>query len=620
MIGKRVYALLLVLLVMVTAQAWGAIEGGRYRNKMYIVETEGLRHSFSVQVYKTTDDGTSQVKVENADLSGILPVYSTKKDVGTDFNTEAEAKQAAKQVFGEQAIRQIISNFYGVAKANHIDVVNVSFLYDCNLKGKPISVLLFFSMNLNEQSTLAQALSYTPSTSGYLIVNRRPVWVQVSYTSRHLSEEMRKMDDYATIEKKMQDAGVLGRLIITEMNLDGSVAETLLDTVVTDDRFEMPSSSGYVPQKYITAIIDAYKGTIQSVSPLYIQVNYIGSPTVAVDKNGNPFMTINVTKKTLGVRNNTGGMVCWPHPYYGSCTHYIVNDYQDEYIRNYIYYMCAQFKKGKLSFVTKYYGLCGKHYCYKWFPSEVFTSCNGNPENHCCSEWGPKIYPVTTPRGVNEPMAHVGNINLPFLIGDGHKVYIGDGKIKFDNSNAAYIYGKSSTSFQLNRWVKFTLETNNGNIRLCNGEGRFKTCSKWIQADDSAFAFYSTTYTIAYTVGGNMMTYQVYEPLTKVALPDGSYYYAMRAVRVVTVEFNSKSGSTLAGGYTTTKKATGDSFNWLVNQLKNKNEQQIRSILKYLIVDPFGTGKIIDVRNDTVNGLDESDYRNWDIPVTFVMQ
>lgn len=119
---------------------------------------------------------------------------------------------------------------------------------------------------------------------------------------------------------------------------------------------------------------------------------------------------------------------------------------------------------------------------------------------------------------------------------------------------------------------------------------------------------FTTTYYISYGLGGSYATYLVSEPLTKIPLGGGAYYYAMQKIAEGLITYNSNVGG--VGGYRITKTAS--------IYIPNATKTQLEARFKYDVVDPFRTNNIIDVRHDTINDLPESYYKGWNTPITFV--
>jgi len=578
MIGKRVYALLLVLLVMATAQAWGAVEGGSFTKELYVVETEGLKHSFSAILYKVSDNGVQEARVEEETVNSISPVYDTRKDVGTSFSTPEEAKQAAKKVFGDEQVQQMISNVFGYSVANQVGKVHISFLYRCKINGKDKGILLHYDINLNQSQKLSDFLLHPPSTSGYLIVDKNPIWVKISYSSRTLDPSLKNLSTYNEIKTAMDEKGILGRLIIQEMNLDGTVEKDLVDTQIKDDRFEMPVSGNYTPEVYISKIIDAYKDTIQKDSPLYIMVDYLENPTIATDKNGSPKISIEVTKKEILVKQigKIGGWSCTGYGGYGDCL------YIDEKGNVYAYWRSWWDGKAYLSSTVHSNIFHGPYRCYDGYGP-------GGPDKYdepfSCTQ-------ICVGKGVVRAccaQCHCHNCG-PTL-------------------NVFTQKGKTASSYG------WGLEVDHGRIRLC-----LDTCGQWINLIPRyRYDYYRTAYHISYGIGGLIERYLVTEPLKKIPVSSTEYYYAMNEILSAQINYDNTALG-VSSGYNIVKTASGTQWERLKARMQGKTKEQVRSMFRYLVVDPFKTNEIIDVRNDTVNGLDESDYRNWDIPVTFVMQ
>lgn len=571
------FVMFFVLLFGFTQLSFGAVSSSRWQNQMYVTETEGSVHAFTATFYKVVDNSVSQSDIEKIDVSSVVtPVYSVKKDVGTDFATADQAIDAVKnKVFGTLQIQQILANVGGYAIQNKVKIIHIVFVYDCKINKRPKSVILFFNYKVSDNPKQFSHLITPPPTSGYLIADPSPIWVKISYTSRVLDSGLQTLKTYSNIYNSLNKAGILGRLEIDEMNLNGSVAKVLVNTQIKDNRFEMPQSGTYIPEEYITKIINAYKNTIMADSPIYVLADYINHPTIAVDKNGNAKLSVRVIKKEIDGRIVDSGSGRWYAianiNAYVAC----MNDpmYDNPGI-------CAD-----IALATCNWHSINPHYLNN---STLKPANKYNPPVSANWFYKTNVVYLKYRYGIyngHNYIRHVCNAASDRVDRENCYAFYADKKVvretaSFKYNNILYIVAKIGGSV-----------SNDGDSKL--------TATKFI-----------TTYNISYAIGGDLSRYLVSVPLVKIPLSSTRYYYAMQ--KILSAEVTYKDGVIGGSSYSVTKEHN--------IYIKNATKSKLNSEFYYKIIDPFKTNDIIDVRHDTVNGLSAKNYPGWNTPITYVFR
>ncbi len=630
----KFFVMICVLFFGLTQAGFGAVSNSRWQNEIYISETEGSSHAFSAMLYKVVDNANAQTNIEKVDVSSnIVPIYSSRKDAGTTFSTDDQAINTVKgKVYGDTQLKQIIANAQSYALNNKVKIIHISLLYGCKINGKNKEVLIYFNHKVSYDPHHLHAFA-TPQTSGYLIVDPNPVWVKISYTSRNLDSSVQSLATYNNIRNSLMSKGILGRLVIQEVNLNGTVVKTLVNTQVNNNNFEMPQSGSYIPEVYITRIINAYKNIIQQDTPLYILADYIGNPTVATDKNGNVKMTIRVLNKTIyGKVSGVGGYSCVSnYCLYVSPRGKVETVYKNtSCLRTKIVWGYCEYSNG-------YKYRCRKSVCAQWKTSVATTSSTTtNVYNGRFVRFNGYGRSSMSYRRYDEPLPCVmmeigGNYVLGGCAqcscrGHGPKLNIFKQRGNtFSNWGQGFQvnYGKIRyCGMQFYKYLHCTGGWNrdgdgwggggSGGGEDCYWETHWRTaCGDWINLAPNVTATrFSTSYKISYAISGTFTRYLVSEPLTKIPLSGGGYYYAMQNVENGFINY--KSNVNGIGTYKITKYHS--------IYVSNAKKSQLNSRFYYDIVDPFKTNNIIDVRHDTVNGLSSRDYPGWNTPITYVLQ
>ena len=696
MIGKRVYALLLVLLVMVTAQAWGAVGSARFTKQLYIVETEGEEHSFSAYAYKNLIGGTlgsKQSEKENLSLD-IQPVYSDPVQMPTDFADNDDAIYTVKQVFAEEQIKRMLSNVIGYASKHGIDSVNIFFIYRCHIDNKPKAIILHTKYNPNMYGgwDLSKIVTYLPQTSGYIISDPDPVWIKITYISHTIGTDAEKLGSADQIRDALNKAGLLGKLIIDEMKLDGTLNKRLVDTVVSGSDFDIPANeSSASPKLYISKIIDAYKDTIQKDNPLYIVADYFNGVTIALDKYGNPKLNIKVTAKKLYVvlkpdspsdRNislvcdDPKGKRCNLDPEKGKdmvgagfgCSTRRWSYRSINYWH--VFHIGSTIQQCQRCYRHNMGGFCGCGNGFNYFVRGDVTAIGSVYDDPAIDlrtyymvrseQW------KTVKDMVGRDLPRCGDLKSPvdsnFGSVSNYTCYIPIGKEKKEykrvrkrnrwgrwywSYRTIYLYKRIWVVHFITKFCAWSGGTNGGtwryyiptgddgkyvlfrmsNVGGCNGYPRTSLC----QIQYRLGTIFKTDYKIGYNLGGTVTRYIVSEPLRKINTTDGSYY-DMVIQGTYTLAFKDDVAGAISN-YKVSKYATGNDWKWLQNKIGfNMNRTQLENLTKSLIVDPFDTGKIINLSKpviikettlsgqtvnvpvDSVNQLPISIYQDWDTP------
>jgi len=609
---------LVIALVGFSSWSYAAISNARLSSELFISETEGMSHGFTAYYYKVVSNGSMQVRVEKQDISNVLsPIYTTRRNVGTSFPTPEAAISAVRNgVYTNYRVSRLISNIQGYALQHGVKIAHVALEYDCKIDGKHKYVLLYFDYQVSDNTRQIPGLARA-KTSGFLIVDPDPVWVRITYISREPSTTLKKFANYNQVVNSLEKAGLLGRLKIEEVSYKtGNVVKTLVNTQVTTDRYDMPQSGTYIPEVYVSRIIDDYKNTIQKDNPLFIKVVYLNHPVVAINRSGNPILNVQVVSRIIYVNiTNVGGRSCVN----SNGAYFCLNVSRDGTVTTTVReckkwkwvngeYECVQYKTVKTSDTTANV-YKGKFKCFDGWPyydkyDEPLPGlelCIGNGYvSGSSAQWvwsfaGPKlnIFTQTGFSGLKDRNDMVG-------------FEVNKGKIRYCER---YV-----TSVQ-----KCTTDDTGNDDFWRDGAGYYETCTwvsettgycgAWINLIPKVTAKkYQTNYYVSYEVGGDYSVYIVNEPLTKIPV-SGGYYYAMQETEAGTLVYNNLNG---IGGYRISRSINLN--------IQNTSENWLKQRFYYDIVDPFGTGKLIDVRNDTVNYLGASYYRNWNTPITFVSE
>ena len=604
-------------------------------NELYVVQTEGMSNGFSAYVYKSVTNSLSGVsKAEREDISMSLtpvrpPVNGREK---VDFSSNTSAINYVKtNIYPQNTIKNAVKYASSYASSRGVGKITMAFKYDCYINGKRKDVLLYVIKNATaSESSVIGSDNYR--TSGYIVVNPQPIWIRIIYISHDMDSSMQKYPNYNSIVNQLKNDGILGKLVIDEMNLDGSVASQIINKQVTTNKYDMPQNGDFIPESYISKIIDDYKNDIQKDGPIYIKVTYVDHVSTAVnEKTGKLNLSLNVLRRSMYVNvTDVGGYSC--------VDNYCLYISPKGDVRTvYIDYRCVKYTKEEH----------GWQYCLKYkkvilptstTTTNVFTGpfkCfNGYAKNDysygkydepfSCVELcigDKKIQGYCAQCGCSNRRGPVLNIftqsgSTTNSYNEGFQVYYG--KVRYCNkdctdktvcSNGGYgrdgigYYDDGSDDYYGDGYYTGGGEVCH-DVETCNLE-----CGNWINLIPKVTATkYETVYQMNYKLGGAYYVYVVSEPLVKLGSGNNSYY-SMTNIETGTLTFG--------------KNNIGVSVLTLTKDhpvnIKNTSEKALAQEFYYYIVNPFGTkNELINVRNDTVNNLPESYYRNWNTTITFI--
>ena len=632
------------LMLMVISLIWALLSVNSFalntsrgmENELYAVEVEGTDHAFSAYIYKSVNDSLQGIgKIEKQDVSAYLePVYTSATNGKTNFSSGEEAIQYVKKnIYPTEKVENVLKQASSFASAKGVGKITIAFEYDCIINGKRKEVLLYGLRNTTASESVTDGNNFR--TSGYLIVNPQPVWIRIIYVSAEPDESLKLLPNYNQIKQEMINAGILGKLVIDEMNMDGTVVRNLVNTQVTSGKFDMPQDGEYNPEVYVSKIIDAYKSQIQADSPLFIRVTYLNHIVIDVDmKTGKLKLYLSVLRRTMYVNiSKVGGYSCVNNfCLYISQTGDVKTIYRTVKCIKYktVQSTCERTTAGGSTYTYP----CQKVVCaqeqvseqptsrtttnvfngpYKCFdgwlyfhkydePLPCLRLCIGNRQiqgacAQCsCHNEGP-ILNIFTQSGNT-----MSSWNDGFQVDHGRVrycstviKYVQDCSSDDNNFHGGNGGGRDGAGFYGDdtcRWVP---------------ESEYK-CGNWINLIPRVDATkYETAYRTKYNLGGVYYVYYVDEPLVKMGSRN-EQYYSMSVIETGKLSFG--------------KNNIGVSDFVIVKShplnITNTTEQALAQQFYYLVVDPFATTKLIDVRNDTINELPEEYYKNWNTTINFV--
>ncbi len=633
-----------MLIIMIMGVAWILLSESSFalntsrgmENELYVVETEGMDHAFSAYIYKSVNDSVVGIgKIEKQNVGAeIEPIYSSAVNGKTNFSTGDEAiNYVKKYVFPTEKVENALKYASSYASARGVGKITMAFKYDCIINGKRKEVLLYGLRNTTANESVTGGNNF--KTSGYLIVNPQPVWVRIIYVSREPDESLELLPNYNQIKQEMINAGILGKLVIDEMNLDGSVAKHLINTQVGTDEFDMPQDGEFNPEVYVSKIIDAYKNQIQADSPLFIEVTYLDHVSIDVDKKtGKLKLYLSVLRRTMYVNiTKVGGYSCVG----GFCLYISPQGDVKTVFRE---VKCLKYKTVQSTCQRTTAGgdtytyPCEKNVCaeeqVKEQPTSNTTTNVFNGPYKCFDGW-PFFGKYDEPFPCVELC--IGNKQIkggcaqcpckgsgPVL-----NIFTQSGKTVDRNNNGFEVdYGKVRYCNTVYSEKQVCDDSDDGNGGFYGGNGRDgagyygndchwettskRECGDWINLVPKVDATkYETVYRTRYNLGGAYYVYIVSEPLVKMGTRNEKYY-AMSEVESGKLSFGRNNIG--MSDFTIVKSHPLN--------ITNTTEQALAQQFYYLVVDPFATNQLIDVRNDTINELPEEYYRNWNTTINFV--